>query len=99
MTRTAPRRPIILGLPLGVLAITDGTGPDAPADASAPEAGDAGAPVCPTVSCGAGQKVCNFTCVSIDDPQYGCTPTGCGNCPGYVLYNVMSSPVSAVHAS
>jgi hypothetical protein len=31
--------------------------------------------------CGAGQKLCGEgNCVSIDDPAYGCQPTGCQPC-------------------
>jgi hypothetical protein len=30
--------------------------------------------------CAAGTKECNEGCVPIDDPQYGCAPTGCAPC-------------------
>jgi formylglycine-generating enzyme required for sulfatase activity len=38
--------------------------------------------------CGGGQKLCGGGCVSIDDPAYGCSPSGCAPC---VLPNATAS--------
>lgn len=59
-----------------------GPAPSAP-DATAPTpARDAGvdAPR-PPPACLATKKVCGNTCVLIDDPAFGCTPTSCQPCP------------------
>lgn len=70
----------------------DGAGgakPDAPSDATADNNGDASKDgdahvdvldgVAPDVTCGPGEKYCG-ACVSVGDPAWGCTPTGCQPC-------------------
>jgi hypothetical protein len=37
------------------------------------------APACAS-ACGVGQKLCNYFCVSVDDPKYGCGSTTCDSC-------------------
>jgi hypothetical protein len=73
-----------IALPLAVLSCTDlsnlatgadDAGPDAQADAGAPEVGGGDVPACP-----AGTKSCNDGCVPVDDPAYGCAPDACAPC-------------------
>lgn len=33
-----------------------------------------------TASCAADEKTCNGNCVKVDDPAFGCSPTGCDAC-------------------
>jgi hypothetical protein len=33
-----------------------------------------------TASCAADEKLCSGGCVKVDDPAFGCTPTGCDGC-------------------
>jgi hypothetical protein len=62
-----------------------GPGEAGAGEAGAGDGGDAGEtnppPVCAAV-CPAGQKSCGHVCVSVDDPQYGCSPTSCSPCVG-----------------
>jgi hypothetical protein len=61
----------------GDSASNDSGGDDASSDGGSPDSGDSGS------LCGAGAKFCNGGCVSVGNPAYGCTATGCAPCPTY----------------
>ncbi len=54
-----------------------GTGGGAGGGAGGSSSGAGGCASC----CTATQKPCGGKCVAVDDPAYGCTPTGCAACP------------------
>jgi hypothetical protein len=55
-------------------------GPVSEAEASAAEAGDSEAAVEGDSGCSTGQKQCGAECVAVDNPAWGCAPSGCTPC-------------------
>ncbi len=53
---------------------------DANGESDAPASDDAGKATIDAAVCPPDQKLCNGQCVAIDNPAFGCTPTGCSAC-------------------